>query len=62
MATQRQILAFHAIMSIHGRADNGRKIGFVMGTVKDANDSDTFKPIGSGEFIKEQSMYILWGA
>ena len=63
----RNILAIAAAMNPHGRASTlftpsegvYTRIGFVMATVKDANDSAGFKPIESFDFAYDQSWFEL---
>ena len=57
--TTQELLAFHATLSEHGRviiSGKPERVGFVMATVKDANDSDGFLDIRTDDFIFKQSL------
>lgn len=65
--TTRNTLAIEAAMNPHGRASTlftpvegvYTRTGFVMATVKDANDSVGFKPIESFDFAYEQGWFAM---
>ena len=49
-----QELQFISANNTHGRAVSGTRLGLVMATVKDANDSEKFHEIGSNAFSIHQ--------
>ncbi len=54
MSTPREMLAYKAALNSHGRASDyntPERMGFVMATVKDANDSLGFEDIHSFNFL-----------